>query len=565
VSRSYIGATNVLATTFQTDQGEGRLIDFMPAERRRATGRGEDLERSHRIMRLVEGVAGDIEFAIGFRPTFDYAREATTVTVSHGRAIAHGSDLNLELSGPIEFHAADSGEVTGRFRVSPGDRVWLVLADQVEADLGDPDSTLERTLAYWKEWASTCTYRGPYEDVVRRSALTLKLLTFEPSGALVAAPTTSLPEEIAGVRNWDYRYTWLRDSALILYALQSIGYHAEAMDFWGWLESLGLACDDTIQAMYTLNGSRHLPEQILGHLEGYRGSSPVRIGNAAAMQSQVDVYGEVLDAAHLCYESMRSPHPQLWSVLGLMADQAAARWVEPDQGIWETRSGARHYVHSKLLCWVALDRAVRLAHDAGMPGDVVLWQRTRDDIRDAILTRGYDRTLQTFTQEFDAPALDASALVIPLVGFLPPTDSRVRSTVRRLQERLTSNGLVYRYLNDDGLPGGEATFALCTFWLIDNLALAGQVSEARELFERVIGYANDLGLLAEEINPVTRELLGNYPQGYTHLALIRSALNIAKAETRGPEQHAVTPAERARRLRSSERDPVNRSSPHANS
>jgi GH15 family glucan-1,4-alpha-glucosidase len=231
--------------------------------------------------------------------------------------------------------------------------------------------------------------------------------------------------------------------------------------------------------------------------------------------------------------------------------------------MWEVRSAARHYLYSKLLCWVALDRAVRLARDAGMPGDVVLWQRTRDDIREAILTRGYDRRLQAFTQAFDAPALDASTLVIPLVGFLPPTDPRVRSTVRRIQERLTSNGLVYRYLTDDGLPGGEAAFALCTFWLIDNLALGGQVREARQLFERVIGYANDVGLLAEEINPVTRELLGNYPQGYTHLALIQSALNIANAETRGPEERAVRPAERARRLPGAQRDPVNRPSRQA--
>jgi GH15 family glucan-1,4-alpha-glucosidase len=562
-SRSYVGPTNVLATTFRTERGEARLIDFMPAERRRATGRGEDIEASHRIMRLVEGLAGDIEFDISFRPTFDYARAPTAFTVSDSGAIARGGNQSLVLGSAIPLRVIDSGMVAGRFRVSRGDRVWLTLTDRIDGDPGDPESALERTLAYWEEWAAICTYRGPYEEMVRRSALVLKLLTFEPSGALVAAPTTSLPEEIGGVRNWDYRYTWLRDSALILYALQSIGYHAEAMDFWDWLESLCLSCRDRIQIMYTLDGSRDLPEEILPHLEGYRGSRPVRIGNAAAEQSQLDVYGEVFDAAHLCYESMRSPHPQLWSVLGLMADRAAAHWREPDHGMWEVRSAARHYLYSKLLCWVALDRAVRLVHDAGMPGDVVLWQRTRDDIREAILTRGYDRRLQAFTQAFDAPALDASTLVIPLVGFLPPTDPRVRSTVRRIQERLTSNGLVYRYLTDDGLPGGEAAFALCTFWLIDNLALGGQVREARQLFERVIGYANDVGLLAEEINPVTRELLGNYPQGYTHLALIQSALNIANAETRGPEERAVRPAERARRLPGAQRDPVNRPSRQA--
>jgi GH15 family glucan-1,4-alpha-glucosidase len=548
MSREYIEGTNVLATTFQTDSGGVRLTDFMPAEERGGQRRGEDIAESQRLLRLLEGVAGELELEISFRPTFDYARAETTVEVHGSDAIATGLDQTLRLRAHTSLSAQSDGGVSGRLRIRQGERHWVTLAGGGDTDPGDPDAALNRTLIYWRRWMERCSYRGPYEAHVRRSALALKLLTFEPTGALVAAPTTSLPEEIGGVRNWDYRYTWLRDSALILYALQSIGYHDEALDFFEWLETICLSCQDNIQIMYRLDGGQNMPEQLLPHLEGYRGSRPVRIGNAAAGQTQLDIYGEVLDAAHLCYEGMRTPDPRLWRVLTLLADRAAARWQEPDQGIWEIRSGPRHFLYSKLLCWVALDRAVRLADEERMRGDVHAWRRTRDAMREAILTRGYNTTLQAFTQSFDDSALDASVLVIPLVGFLPPTDPRVQSTIRVIQERLTAHGLVYRYLGDDGLPGGEATFGLCTFWLVDNLALSGRTAEARELFERVLSYANDVGLLAEEIHPSSRELLGNFPQGFTHLALIRSALHIAKSEATGPEKRAERPAERQREV-----------------
>lgn len=360
----------------------------------------------------------------------------------------------------------------------------------------------------------------------------LKLLTFEPTGAIVAAPTTSLPEEIGGLRNWDYRFTWLRDTSLILRALVSIGHHDEALDFFEWVESLDLASAPRVQIMYGLRAETEMPERTLDHLAGYRNSRPIRVGNAASTQTQLDIFGEVLDAAYYCSRTMKSPSGHMWPVLQLLADRAARRGRAPDQGIWEVRAEPQHFLHSKLLCWVAMDRAIRLAEETSMPGDVRQWRTVREEIRHAILTRGYNSTVGAFTQAFDSPTLDASALLIPLVGFLQASDPRVQSTVRRMQQQLTSDGLVHRYRADDGLSGGEAAFAICSFWMVDNLALAGRLRAARELFGKVTSYANDVGLLAEEIRPSTGELLGNVPQGFTHLALIRSAVMITEAEQR---------------------------------
>jgi GH15 family glucan-1,4-alpha-glucosidase len=544
----------VLETTFADEGGRFRLTDFMPVERLTESHRGEDIASGHGILRLLEGLAGGVDVELSFRPTFDYALAQTEVTLREGGAVARAGRETLVLSCPFRLTVDAAGVVRGRFRLSEGERVWVTLfygADAAGADAAprpaNGDQELERTLRYWREWWSDCHYEGPYRDLVRRSALTLKLLTYEPTGALVAAPTTSLPEEVGGVRNWDYRYTWLRDSALTIYTLQLLGYHEEAADFFGWLDKLCITCrGNRLQIMYTVDGESHLPERTLDHLEGYRGSRPVRVGNAAFGQKQLDVYGEVLDAAHLYHERTRGPvRAQWWDELSFMADETARRWRETDHGIWEVRGGPRHFLHSKLMCWVALDRAALLAAQLGAGHDAARWGRTRDEIRRAILEEGYDREAGAFTQSFGSRALDAAALIIPQTGFLPATDPRVRSTVERIRERLTSGGLVYRYLGEDGLPGGEATFAMCSFWLADSLALQGRVDEARELLERVAGYASDTGLLAEEIEPSSGELLGNYPQGFTHLALIRSALHIAKSEARGPEEHAKTSAERA--------------------
>lgn len=553
VSRSYVGTTNVLAAEFKTESGRARLTDFMPVERLTESHRGEDIAPSRRILRLVEGVGGEVEMEVSFRPTFDYARAETAVEACEGGAVATAGREALTLACAVRLSRAESGALTGRFKVREGERVWFALdyfaeghAEGVGPQRAHADDELKKTLGYWTEWWRACRYEGSYAEQVRRSALVLKLLSYEPTGALVAAPTTSLPEEVGGVRNWDYRYTWLRDSSLILYAMMLLGYQEEAKDFFGWLDALGVPRRKRLRIMYTLDGERLPPERELENLEGYRGSRPVRVGNAASEQTQLDIYGEVIDAVYLFHERTRRDIPDAWwDDIQFMAERTVEGWREPDSGIWEVRGGPRHFLYSKLLCWVALDRTVRLAGRSRARADVSRWKKERDAIREKILTDGYNERVGAFTQYLGGDALDASALIIPQTGFLPPTDERVKSTVEKIRERLTSHGLVYRYLNEDGLPGGEGAFALCSFWLVDNLALQGRVEEAKELFERIVGYASDLGLLSEEIDPMNDELLGNYPQGFSHLALIRSALNISRAETAGAKEHAQTSAEHA--------------------
>jgi GH15 family glucan-1,4-alpha-glucosidase len=553
VSRAYADETNVLCTEFETAAGRVRLTDFMPVERLTESHRGEDIAPSYRIIRLVEGVAGSVEMRVGFRPTFDFARADTRLEVCEGGAVATAAREALTLTCACDLKADATGALVGSFTVGEGERVWLAInyfpdceGEDARPPRAEADDELKKTLGYWKEWWHACRYEGCYSEHVRRSALVLKLLTYEPTGALVAAPTTSLPEQLGGVRNWDYRFTWLRDSTLILYALMLLGYRDEAADFFGWLDALGIPRGNKLQIMYTLDGKTFLPEQTLEHLEGYRGSRPVRTGNAAHEQTQLDVYGEVLDAVHLYHERTRKDIPDAWwDDVQFMAERMVEGWREPDNGIWEVRGGPRHFLYSKLMCWVALDRAVRLAGEERKSEKVSAWARERDEIRETILREGYNEEVGAFTQYLGGKSLDASALIIPQTGFLPPTDARVKSTVEKIRTQLTSHGLVYRYLNEDGLPGDEGTFALCSFWLVDNFALQGRVDEAKELFEKLLGYASDLGLLSEEIDPSNNELLGNYPQGFSHLALIRSAMNISRAESAGAKEHAETSAEHA--------------------
>jgi GH15 family glucan-1,4-alpha-glucosidase len=534
-SRAYIDATNVLTTTFCVNGGEFRLTDFMPIQGNPQLRGSTHTHNGRTILRRIEGLSGECEVEIYFFPTFDFGRMPTQIELLSEKVFAHCGPASLLLQSPAKLQADSSGGAYGRVRIKAGEQLDFYL-HYTESDiksnrmLEDFDSVLSGTLNYWREWASRCTYQGKYRALVERSVLVLKLLTYSPTGAIVAAPTTSLPGEIGGERNWDYRYTWIRDSSLILHALMVTGYHDESHEFFNWLESICIKCYDNLQIMYTIAGDKHLPEMILPHLEGYLGSCPVRIGNAAAVQTQLDIYGELIDAMYFCYKNMRSPRMEVFQVIRYLADQAAARWHEPDAGIWEVRGGPRHYLYSKLQCWVALDRAIKLAEEGEVAADLGCWLRTREDIRKAILTQGYDEQLGAFVQAFDVKALDASVLMIPLLGFLPATDDRMLSTVAKICEQLSHDGFVYRYLNEDALPGGEGTFFLCSLWLVDNLVLSGQIDEARELFEKIISYGNDVSLFAEEFDPKSGELLGNYPQGYTHMALIRTAVNLALAD-----------------------------------
>lgn len=533
--REYRGESAILATTFTTASGSVRLVDFMHAQDIAESRQGVDIAHCHRILRLVEGLDGDVAIDVQLRPTFDYARVPAKLVVRPGVVIAYGRGEGLLLEHALApMRACNDGSVQGRLTIRAGERRWFVVThlgngDPASYGSTDPERLLVETQRNWDRWSSQCTYNGPFHPLVRISARVLKLLTFGPSGALVAAPTTSLPEDVGGVRNWDYRFAWLRDSSLILRALIGLGYHVSAMDFFHWLERLWWSDEAELQIMYSVHSGRDLPEHVLDHLDGYRGSRPVRVGNAAAAQVQLDVFGHVLDAAWVCWRDMGPIHDGLWRVLRRFADEAARRWRESDQGIWEVRGPARHFVSSKLMCWVALDRAVRLATaGGGLLADVDRWQRERDAIRAAILDAGFDPSIGAFTQALGEPTLDASVLLVPLVGFLPAQDPRMRSTIYTVADRLTRNGLVYRYLGDDGLPGSEATFALCTFWLVENLALLGEIERACALFEHVASFASDLGFFSEEIG-VDGSLVGNYPQGFTHLGLIDAAMRIDDA------------------------------------
>ncbi len=534
--RSYSGLTNVLTTTYESDEGTFRVTDFMPIERHPARRKGRDLQPSGRILRRIEGLSGRSRVEVAFRPTMDYGRAPAQFELHPLGVVARANREVLSLSCPAQFHIDEGGVARAEIEIAQGERTSIALLYDAEAPAAERaakrlEADLKTTLHFWEKWLGSCIYEGPYADAVHRSALALKLLIFSPTGALIAAPTTSLPEEIGGGRNWDYRFTWLRDSALTLHALETIGYYDEAINFFEWLESLNLHNRGKLQIMYTIDGDADLPERDLNHLDGYCGSRPVRIGNAASNHVQLDIYGEVLDAAYISFRRMgRHLRQETWAMLRELANQAANRWQEDDRGIWEWRGDPRPFLHSKVMCWTTLDRAIRLATTFHLAADLNFWERQAVEIRRAILERGFNPEIGAFTQAFGSSTLDSSALAIPRVGFLPADDPRVISTVDKVRDQLSDNGLLYRYLNDDGLPGREGAFTLCTFWLVDALAGQGRISRAREVFERVVRHANDVGLLSEEIDPSSGQLLGNYPQGFTHLGLIRSAANIGAAE-----------------------------------
>ncbi len=573
ISRKYLDKTNVIVTSVESKNGKVTVTQFMPVISLNPAHKGDDVKSPFRILTLIESKAGKAELKIRFKPTFNFAQnECKFEEFPNGITASNSGDfLTLYASG-TKFKVQDSGMAVSNLNIDSGGRVWVIL-DYLDNEAGvkrkfddaESDKLLKETRDYWYSWVDRLTYNGPYREEVVRSSLALKLLTFEDTGAIVAAPTASLPEHIGGVRNWDYRYAWLRDSALILYALMTVGYQNEATDFFKWLHLTQKANPTGMpQIMYKVDGDGKIHETTLKHLEGYRKSSPVRIGNAAASQFQLDIFGEILTSAYLHFmhdededteETLTAKRDgmkgSLWSILKSLVNKAADKWTQPDNGIWEIRGKPREFLHSRLMCWAALDRGIRLAEKFRLDADTKKWKRVREQIRTAILEKGYNRKVKAFTQSFGSEDLDAGALIIPRIGFLPPTDPRVVSTINLINEKLSHDGLIYRYRTEDGLPGTEATFSLCTFWQVDALALSGRQDEAQDLFEKMISYANDVGLMSEEVDPKTDEFLGNFPQGFTHLALIGSAVNLTKAAKHGAEQEPENEAQRAGRAKHS--------------
>ena len=538
----YFPETNLLITRFSSPDGVARVMDFMPMDNLP----GQD--KAHHpptIIRLVTATTGTVGLRLECFPSFNYARTPHTIVPIDGGVIfqpQEGARLGLSLPNP--FNVLQDGVVCD-FTLSSGQSATFVLQlmdseDRMVPSLGQQEGVdlSNRTADFWRRWLSRCTYQGRWREMIHRSVLTLKLLTFGPTGAIVAAPTCSLPEEIGGSLNWDYRYTWLRDAAFTLYGFMRVGLTEEAAHFMGWLEARihELEEDGALQVMYGIDGSHKLTEETLDHLSGYRDSRPVRVGNAAHNQLQLDIYGELMDSIYL-YNKYGSPISyDLWQELRRLLGWVCRHWRDADEGIWEVRGGRRQFVYSKLMCWVALDRGLRLADKRSFPADRDLWLRERDAIYQEILSRGWSPERKAFIQAFDSDRLDAANLLMPLVFFMSPTDPRMLSTIDATIRELTSDSLVYRYKLDEatpsGLSGQEGTFSICTFWLVEALTRAGRLDDARFLFERMLGYANHLGLYGEEISP-TGETLGNFPQAFTHLGLISAAFNLDRALGKG--------------------------------
>jgi GH15 family glucan-1,4-alpha-glucosidase len=534
VKQLYFPDTNVLITRFLTPDGVAEVQDFMPIQ-----GPGSGMHR-HRLVRRVIQVRGELRYRAEIEPRFDYGRaEHTVEEAEHGIAF-RSAVLNLALEAPVPFERTERG-VVADFTLDAGESATFVL-ERIESDAmprphseAETREAFERTIAFWRHWLAHSRYRGRWREMVHRSALTLKLLTYQPTGAIVAAPTTSLPEQLGGGRNWDYRYTWIRDAAFSLYGLLRLGFTEEAQAFMGWLtdrfrEERRIATGP-LQIMYGIDGRAELPEELLTHLEGYRGTGPVRIGNDAASQLQLDIYGELIDSVYL-YNKYGTPiYHDAWHDLIRIVDWVCENWDQADEGIWETRGGRQHFTFSRLMCWVAVERTIRMARQRGLPGDLVRWLAVRDRIYAQIMERGWHEGRRAFVQHYDTDVLDASVLLMPLVKFIAPTDPRWLSTLDAISEELVSDSLVYRYnveASPDGLTGDEGTFSICTFWYVEALARAGRLDEAQLAFEKMLTYGNHLGLYSEEIGP-TGDLLGNFPQAFTHLALISAAFNIDRA------------------------------------
>ncbi len=523
--RSYRGETLVLDTVWHTGTGSVKVTDFMPQR-----------DRAPDLVRIVEGLEGEVAMQGVLRLRFDYGLVVPWVRhVGRCRVAVAGPDSAWLRTEPDVETYGQGFSTRSDFTVAAGDRVAFILTwhpshEPRPAEI-DPYEALEHTLQDWRAWAAHCRYNGPYRAEVLRSLITLKALTFAPTGGIVAAPTTSLPEELGGVRNWDYRFCWLRDSTLTLNSLITAGYTEEAAAWRDWLLRAVAGNPADLQIMYGLGGERRLPETELPWLGGYAGSKPVRIGNAAVEQRQLDVYGGVLDSFHTARIAGLPSKPHAWNIQRSLLDFLESHWREPDEGLWEVRGPRRHFVHSKIMAWVAADRALKAVEiHPDLEGDVERWRAMRDAVHREVCEKGFDPERNTFTQSYGSDQLDAATLLIPRLGFLPADDPRVIGTVDAVREELTHEGLIRRYSTDgravDGLPGSEGTFLVCSFWLAEALHLTGRREEARKLFDRLLRLPNDLGLLAEEYDPVSGRQLGNFPQAFSHVGLIGTAFTM---------------------------------------
>jgi GH15 family glucan-1,4-alpha-glucosidase len=531
----YLPETNVLMTRFLRPEGVGEVLDFMPVRDEPYRGRSK---RVHEIIRIAKAVRGAVRFRFECAPAFDYARREHQLEPAPGGAVFRCGTTRLQIvtEAPLRL---ENNRAVAEFVLHPGEsREFVLRYSESEAgrldEPADFAGLLAETVAFWRNWLNHCSYEGRWRERVIRSALVLKLLTYQPTGAIVAAPTTSLPEEIGGSRNWDYRYTWIRDAAFTVYAFLRIGFQEEAAGFVDWLQKRvheEERVNGPLNVMYGIDGRHDLAEFTLPHLRGYKNSRPVRIGNGAYSQLQLDIYGELFDSIYLFDKYVTQISYELWLQLRRMLDWVARNWETKDEGIWEVRSGRQHFVFSKLQCWVALDRGLRLAGKRSLPLDRARLETERDRIFEAIMRDGWDAERRTFVQAFGSKALDASNLMMPLVFFLAPKDPRMLGTLDRTMEHLVSDSLVYRYhlegehASEDGLDGREGTFSMCTFWLVEALTRADRLDEARLIFEKMLTYCNHLGLYSEEIGP-TGEALGNFPQAFTHLGLISAAYNL---------------------------------------
>jgi GH15 family glucan-1,4-alpha-glucosidase len=536
--RSYRRDSMVLETTFHTSTGSSTLIDCLPLEGGDDRGDPRTVQPRDVVVRVIRGRSGSVPMTMSYAPRFDYGEIVPWMRVTERgiEAIGGPDALDLQASVPVELDRHVAG---ASFEIDEGQSVYFAASYRRSHLRGRPldleedsEKLIDRTDDFWRGWAARCTYDGRWREEVVRSLLVLKALTYSPTGGIVAAPTTSLPEDIGGVRNWDYRYCWLRDATFELEELLDHGYTEEAAEWRDWLLRAVAGDPEDLQIMYGVRGERRLTEIELGWLRGYEGSHPVRIGNAAVNQLQLDVYGEVMDALHSAERAGNPATPESWELQKSIVECVCELWREPDEGIWEVRSGRCHFVHSKVMAWVALDRAVSMVENFGRRGPVDHWRAVRSEIREEVLTKGYDQRLGRFTRAYDDVEVDAALLILPLVGFLDATDERMSRTIDAVENELLLDGFVHRYKTDratDGLPGGEGSFLMCTLWLVDCLVLLGRHDQAEKLFESVLSVRNDLGLLAEQYDVERKRLVGNFPQAFSHVAVVTAATGLERA------------------------------------